>query len=137
MSHEVFTEAWAQAWHQELTASDAYREAASEWEGSILLEWKGAGEGPHPGIFADLWHGECREARVATDEDRANADFIIRTGLDGWKQILAGKVDPIFGLMTGKIELARGSVPQLMPFMNASKELVAAAARIDSIFPED
>ena len=39
------------------------------------------------------------------------------------------------GLMTGKLKLRRGSVAQLTPYMNASKELVLAATRVPSTFP--
>ena len=34
---ELFTEAWAQAYCRKLNESEAYRKAASTWEGSLAL----------------------------------------------------------------------------------------------------
>lgn len=136
MSHEVFGPEWAQAWAEELRQSEAYRKAAASWEGAIVLEMPGAGKPDARAVFADLWHGECRDARVASAEDREQAAYVIRAESKTWQKLLAGDLDPIFGLMTGKLELARGSVTSLMSFIDASKELVAAAARIESTFPD-
>ena len=52
-----------------------------------------------------------------------------------WKRVLAGDLEPIFGIMSGKLELARGSLAKLVPQIAAARELVAAAARIDTVFP--
>ena len=46
MSLEVFTDPWAQAWADELKSSDAYRQAASKWEGSLVIEMVADGDGP-------------------------------------------------------------------------------------------
>ena len=134
MSLEVFTPEWTETWAEELRTNEAYRKAAATWEGSILLEMRGLGDGPRA-VFADLWHGDCRDARLATEADLEEADYIISATVDSWKKLLAGKLDPIFGLMTGKLDLRRGSVSDLMPYMEASKQLVAAAARIEADFP--
>lgn len=136
MSYEVFTQEWAEAWSDEIRRSEAYRKAAAGWEGGILFEMPAADGSTSYAVYTDLWHGECREARVATEEDRAEADYVIRAQIKAWRKLLAGDLDPMFGLMTGKLELARGSVTSLMPFIEASKELVAAAVRIDSTFPD-
>ncbi len=132
MSYEVFSEEWARRWAEELRASDAYRAAAATWEGSLALVMTGDSE--DRSVFVDLWHGECRGARRARDDDRQEADFVIAAGVDTWKQVLAGKLEPIFGLMSGKLELERGSLAALVPQVKAATELVAAAARVDTDF---
>ena len=53
-----------------------------------------------------------------------------------WKNVLAGKTDPIVGLMGGKLKLAKGSLFALLPYAKAAKELVASAIRVDTSFPE-
>lgn len=136
MSHEVFTPQWAAAWAEELRQSEAYRKAAAGWEGAVMLEMPVAGESETRAVLADLWHGECRDVRLASAEDRQQAPYVIRGVAASWEKILTGKLDPMFGLMTGKLELTRGSVTSLMSFIEASKELVAAAARIGSTFPD-
>ena len=68
MSLEVFSAAWADEWARLLNQSAAYRAAAAAWEGSIALVMtqSSAAEAERRAVFADLWHGECRTARVAT-----------------------------------------------------------------------
>lgn len=60
---------------------------------------------------------------------------MIRAGADVWRQVLDGGLEPIFGLLAGK--LTRGSLAKLTPYARASRELVNAAARVDSSFPAD
>ena len=138
MSHEVFSATWAAAWGEELGNSEAYREAAATWEGSMLLEITGdGGQTASPrAVFVDLWHGECRAARSAEQRDLDTADYVIRAEAEIWRRVLAGDLEPIFGLMSGKLKLARGSLAKLTPYLAASRELVRAAARVDSSFPE-
>lgn len=66
MSDEIFTGEWAEAWCREVNESEAYREAAADWEGAVVLTVE-----PDPSygvetarsVWVDLRHGECREAR--------------------------------------------------------------------------
>ena len=134
MANEVFTTPWVNAWAEELARSEAYRAAAKTWEGPITLGLAGSLERV---VFLDLWHGECREARLASSEDREQAKFSIEADLATWRRVLEGELDPIFGIMSGKLKLVRGKMSGLLPFVEASKQLVAAAARIDSTFPEE
>ena len=137
MSHQAFSQEWALAWAEELRASDAYRRAAAKWEGSLALVMTYGNPQPDAGdacVFADLWHGECRSARRAGEEDREQADFVIAGGVEVWKRVLAGELEPIFGIMSGKLKLERGSLAKLVPQVAAARELVAAAARIDTVF---
>lgn len=132
MAYEVFTNAWAEAWADQLRASEAYRTAARNWQGSICLE--AVGDAPSA-VFVDLQNGDCHAARAASTEDLESADYVLSTGLDTWRSVLDGELDPLFGLMTGKLRLRRGHIAGLMPYVQASKEMVAAAGRVDTIFP--
>ena len=133
--HEVFSEPWVLAWADELRKSEAYRQAAATWEGSIALKVRDEGETAPRAVFLDLWRGECREARVADAAALDAADFLLAAGEETWKKVLDGKLEPIMGLMTGQLKLERGSVAALTPHMAASKELVAAATRVPHQWP--
>jgi len=50
--------------------------------------------------------------------------------------VLAGKTDPIVGLMGGKLKLAKGSLFALLPYAKAAKELVRSAISVDTSFPD-
>ena len=128
MSHLVFTAPWADAFAAELGRSEAYRQAAATWEGSLLLA------AASRAVFLDLHHGECRSARVATAQDEAAADFVLHAEEAVWRKVLQGELEPLFGIMSGKLQLRRGSLVRLTPYINAARELVRAAARVDTTF---
>lgn len=135
---ELFGEEWARAWGEELTKSEIYRTAAASWEGSMVF-------GMHPDeelgvttprrIFLDLWHGVCREARAAGEDDLAAAPYVITAAAAVWKEVLEGRIEPLWAVMSGRLKLARGSVARLLPYVNAAKELLAAARRVPTEFP--
>ncbi len=131
----AFSHEWAESLAQELGASDGYRAAAATWEGSLVLAIPAAGGGHGHAAFLDLWHGECRAARQASDDDRTRADFMIAADADTWRRVLARELEPIFALMSGKLKLERGSLAKLVPQAAAARELVAAAARVETVFP--
>ena len=135
MAYEVFSDAWAEQWAAEIRTSEAYRQAAAKWEGTVCLE-AADGEKATAAVFVDLWHGECRAARAATPEDLETTDYALRAGLDTWRKVLDGGLEPLLGLMTGKIKLRRGNLAGLTPYIEASKQMVAAAARVETIFPD-
>lgn len=136
---EVFTDAWAHAWGEQLRTSDEYRSAADTWEGAIALVLEadaGLGLPESRSVLLDLWHGECREARAAEPADLEGAPFVLQGAAAVWKRVLEGDLDPLFALMSGKLQLVRGSVAKMVPYARASKEMVLAARRIEASYPE-
>jgi len=139
MAAEIFTEDWAQAWHDKINANDAYKQAATRWEGAIAMVMTPDGDMGIPQermVIADLWHGDCRGAKVATATELEDVPYLIRATPTNWKSVLAGKTDPIVGLMGGKLKLAKGSLFALLPYAKAAKELVASAIQVDTSYPD-
>ena len=139
MAAEIFTDKWAQEWSRQIKANAAYRKAAANWEGAIALVMTadtGFGVTTERSVVADLWHGECRGAKAASAADLDATPYVIKATPETWKNVLAGDVDPIFGLMRGKLKLARGSVFSLVPYAVAAKELVNSASAVDTAFPK-
>jgi putative sterol carrier protein len=134
---EIMSDAWAKAWGEALNASASYRAAAASWEGALLVTVRGE---PARGIEAravllDLWHGTCRGAREASPEDLGAARFALSAGADTWVKILQGTVDPLAAVMSGALELTKGSVASLLPQVGAAKELVAVARTLQGSPP--
>ena len=132
--HDVFSPPWVDAWIAEIRGSDAYRRAAAGWEGSLALEL--LADEPRA-VLLDLWHGDCRSGQMASAAELETADYVLAADLGTWKRVLGGEIEPIFGLMSGKLKLRRGSLAKLTPYVAASKELVAAAGRVPTRFPDD
>ena len=131
----AFSDQWAEAWGAALNQSQTYREAAATWEGSIAVVAHDPPGPPGPAVFLDVWHGQCRVARVATGPDVAGADFVLEATPAAWKQVLASQMSPVMALLTGQVTLARGDLSRLLPYTAAAKELVHLAGTIDTQFP--
>ena len=69
MAYEIYTGDWARAWCGALNDSEAYAEAASDWEGALVLRVRADtsyGIEEPRSVWVDLHHGDCRGARAAT-----------------------------------------------------------------------
>ncbi len=85
-------------------------------------------------VYLDLWHGECREAKVATEGDFEKARFVIKADPFTWLDILEGKLETISAVMRGKLKLAKGGAIALTPHVRAAKELVNTVRKIESTY---
>jgi putative sterol carrier protein len=136
--YEAFTPEWAAAWHAALDASEEYRRAAATWEGAVALVMHpdpALGIAARRAVFLDLWHGTCRDARLASEADLAAAAYVIEASAGVWRDLLDGRTSPIMALMTGKLSLTRGNLAGLLPYAGAANELVSVATQIRTVFP--
>jgi putative sterol carrier protein len=138
MKLELFTEAWAQQAATVLQVSEAYKNAAKTWEGAMVMTMQADASLGIPearSVYFDLWHGECRAARAASSDDIASAPYVISADAFTWKQVLEGKLEPIAGLLRGKLKLVKGNMAVLARYVLAAKELVIGASSVETIFP--
>jgi len=139
MPAEIFTADWATLWNDAINANADYKAAATKWEGAIGMIMTADGDmgiSEERIVIADLWHGDCRGAAVGTSADLEEAPYHIKASPATWKGVLAGKTDPIVGLMGGKLKLAKGSLFALLPYAKAAKELVNSAINVDTTYPD-
>lgn len=128
---------WFQQLKMEVNRSEAYKVSAKTWEGDFFFTIE-----PGPGIkepfkvYLDLWHGECRDARVVTPEDTMKPEFIISGTLDTYRQIFKKKLDPIQALMTRKLKL-EGNMMKIMRAVKATLDLVNCCGLIDTVYADE
>lgn len=135
---EIFTADWARQWCRAIHDSEPYRRAAAGWEGSIVFVMTpdpAMGIPTRRAVFLDLHDGDCHDGRPAGDEELEAALFVLRATPAVWRRVLGRQIEPIWGLMSGKIELAAGSIAKLVPYTRAAKEMVEAAAGLPATFP--
>ena len=127
---------WLDALKKALETSQAYKEAAKNWEGDIyfVVEPDASYENRHI-MYLDLWHGECRDALAIADENEKSPKYRIVGPFTNWKQILNKKVDPVQSMMTGKIKV-KGDMAQIMKMPRAAVELVNCATAFETLFPD-
>jgi putative sterol carrier protein len=127
---------WLDSLKKALETSQAYKEAAKNWEGDIyFIVEPDASYKQRNIMYLDLWHGECREASVITDENEKSPKYRILGPFTNWKQILNKKVDPVQSMMTGKIKV-KGDMAQIMKMPRAAVELVNCATAFEAVFPD-
>jgi putative sterol carrier protein len=137
MSYEMFTHDWAVACGEQINANEDYRKAARNWHWPLVLTMTEA-----PGlslsersVYLDLFEGDCREARAARPGDAESVPYVIRADPKTWKQVLERDLEPILGLMRGKLKLAKGSLVSLLPYVAAAREMVLSAACVETRYP--
>jgi putative sterol carrier protein len=132
----AFSQSWAHSWCKALNDSGTYREVASTWEGAVALVARTVLAEP-VGVYLDLHHGECRGARIATDDDLATAAYVLEAPAAVWRELLEGRGSPVMALMTGRLSLARGELVALLPYASAARELLTLATQVETSFPAD
>lgn len=124
MSYKFPSEAWTNAFEEQINTSDAYANAAKTWEGDILLVIESGGA-----IYLDLWHGKARATEFVENPDGRAAEFKIIASMEKWQKVLAGKLDPVQGMVTRQLKL-EGNLVKIMKNVKAAQELVRCATRV-------
>ena len=126
--------AWVVALKEAINASKTYRESAKNWEGDFwfMVEPDNA-EGERKLIYLDLWHGECRDALLATSEAEHAPEFRISGTARNWQRVITKEIDPIRALMTNSLKL-KGNLAKVMRNVRAAQDLVLCAASIPTQF---
>jgi putative sterol carrier protein len=134
----VFGPEWVEAYKQQVRESFPYKKAAAAWEGDMTLFIQGRDSAlcEDRYIYMDLWHGEARDIRLVSAEEGNQAKFVITGGYERWKQVVKGTLEPIKGMMQGKLKL-RGNLAYVVRFVGAAKELVNCTTKVPTRFPDE
>ena len=131
---------WMALYRERINASADYRDAAATWEGDIAYVFEAE---PDHGLpedvwaWLDLWHGECRGAKYdVTPEEGGKAKFIIRAPYSRWKEVLAGDLDPVKGMMQGKLKV-QGDLATIVRYVRAANELVHLTSEVPTTFLDE
>ena len=117
-----------------LNANEKYAKAAKDWEGDMMYVIEGEDEDLPSGekviIYMDLWHGECREAKILFDEsEKPDCEFQVVGPESTWKKVNDGQVDPIQMIMTQQLKVM-GDLNKIMKATKAAMILAQTAASI-------
>ena len=139
MAYQFPSDEWVEAYWSAIKDSD-YSDTGSTWtKGVIALICKAypdAGLDEDQGIWLDLHQGVCRDAKVVDVATASTAPFVITGDYPRWKQVIRGKLDPIKGMMQGKLRL-KGDLPTIVRYVKAANTLVACAAKVDTLFADE
>ena len=134
------SEAWLTEYVERINASKEYAEAAATWEGDLAYVFEAEPDKGVPDdvwVWIDLYHGTCRGARFAVTQDEGEkAKFLIRAPYSRWKEVIRRELDPIKGMMQGKLKL-KGDLPTIVRYVKAANELVNIASSVATEFVDE
>ncbi|RJP35284.1 MAG: hypothetical protein C4536_01105 [Actinobacteria bacterium] len=138
------TPEWIAAYEKLVQGDAVYREAAAEWEGTVVLHSvaePGLGIERDSYILMDLWHGECRSIRPVPPEVGEAADYVLTASYWTWKGTSCGELDTNKAVMQGKIKL-KGDLSKIVRYNQASSRLGELSSQLggrwfDELNPEE
>lgn len=149
------SEEWIAAFKEKINSNPNYKESGANWEHgtiSLIMQFdqdildkmkkdpvlsKQIKEGETAvGVWLDLYHGVCKEAKRVTTEEAEKAKFVIIGEYARWKSVMKKELDPVKGMMQGKLKL-KGDLPTIVRFVKAAQDLVDSATMVDTKFVDE
>ena len=134
------SEAWLSECADKINASREYEEAAATWVGDLCFVIEAE---PDIGIPMNVWtwvdlrDGKCRDFKYGlSPEEGAKARFILRAPLARWKQVIRQELDPVKGMMSGKLKL-KGDIFTMIRHVKAAKAFVAVTGTVQTEFIDE
>ena len=127
---------WLTLYQDLINGSQEYRESSQDWEGDIAFVMEAE---PDRGVpedliaWLDLWHGECRGARMITGEEGEAAAYGISAPYSRWREVVEGRLEPVKAMVQGKLKL-RGDLAEIVRHVRAAKELVHLTTLVPTEF---
>lgn len=134
-----FTPEWVAVFEKAVQEDAEYKEVAKDWEGSVVLHVQQKSEyglDQDLYVFLDLWHGDCRSARIVPSSAGQAGDYVITGGIDRWIQVGKKELDPVKGMMQGKLKL-KGDLPTIVRNVRAASRLVDISADVGGKYPDE
>lgn len=130
---------WLSIYRDLINASADYHDAAATWEGDIAFVFEAEPDRRVPkDLWAvlELWHGTCRAGRIVDADVGADSAYVIRAPYSRWKDVLNGDLDPVKGMMQGKLKV-QGDLATIVRYVRAAHELVHLTTQVPTEFLDE
>jgi putative sterol carrier protein len=132
---------WTVAYKDALNASAAYKQAGKDWtHGVVAMVVKAdpaIGIAEDTAMWLDVHQGECRACTLMPASKAEAAAFIIVADYARWKSVIRKELDPIKGMMQGKLKLTKGHMPTIVKYVQSSRELVETTSKVPTKFKDE
>ena len=133
---------WTAAFKDAVNGNPAYKASGREWTHGVITLVVSAnpalGLAEDTCMWLDLHQGVCRDAKqVKRSEADAGSAFTIVGDYPRWKQVIRKELEPIKGMMQGKLKLAKGPLPVIVRFVQAARDLVESATMVATTFLDE
>jgi len=134
------SEQWTVAYRDSVNNDPAYKEAGKTWtHGAIAFVVSAdpsVGLKEDTAFILDLHEGVCRKAWLTNVDEAKKQPFCITGSYAQWKAVMKKQLDPIKGMMQGKLKL-KGNLPIIVKYVKAAQVLVENCGRVDTHFLDD
>ena len=131
---------WVEEYKRQINLSEDYKKAGAPWTaGAVALVVSAKPEiglSEDVGIWLDLHQGVCRDAKKVGLEEAQKAPFCITGDYARWKQVMKKELEPVKGMMQGKLKL-KGDLPTIIRNVKGAQELVECSTRIETKFLDE
>ena len=132
---------WTTAYKDAINANPAYKTAGKDWTHGVVAMMVKAdpsiGIPEDTAMWLDVHQGECRACKLTSATEAQAAAFVIVADYARWKQVIKKELDPIKGMMQGKLKLTKGHMPTIVKYVHASRELVESTSRVPTKFKDE
>jgi putative sterol carrier protein len=132
---------WAEAYKDAINSNPAYKSASKDWTHGVVAMIVKAD--PHlridedTALWLDVHGGECRGCKLVSGAAAQAASFVIVADYARWKLVIKKELDPIKGMMQGKLRLTKGHMPTIVKYVHSSRELVESTSRVPTKFRDE
>jgi putative sterol carrier protein len=132
MAYQFPSSEWLDALKEKLNNDEKYGLTAHKWEGAIVFHIEPGGPIKESEFFfIDLWHGECKGARIIENEalEELAPAFILKSPYPTFVRVLKGQLDPMQAMVTRKLKVQGNmgymmrNVPTVLEFVRCAKEI--------------
>ena len=130
MGMEFPSDEWIKALSDQLNESASYERSAKDWEGDFVFIVRPDDAYPETAyLYLGLYHGKSPSAAMVGSQDERDVEFVIGAPFSTWRRVIEGKLDPIQGMMTGRLKLS-GNLMKIMRYPKAAQEIVACCSKV-------
>ncbi|NVM30847.1 MAG: SCP2 sterol-binding domain-containing protein [Candidatus Helarchaeota archaeon] len=117
-----------------LNSSKEFEEAATGWEGDFLFTiTPDENLNEEVRMYADLWNGKCREARIIPKDEEKETVFALKGPYSKWKAMLKKETDPIRAILYEEIEF-KGDMSKVTSYLPALKLMIDILTSVETEF---
>ena len=131
---KILTKEWLDAFGDAINNNQAYKDAASWWEGDMMCVIEPSGPLDHEvRFYLGLYHGDCTGVKLLEPGEQVNPEFTLAGPYDNWVKVAKKQLDTIQAVMSGKLRL-EGNLAKLMRATRAAQEIVNSLQKVETEF---
>ena len=125
---KLFSNDWATTLKTKINRNQEYKNSSENLE--MRLAFNISTE--NRAIILELKDSECKKVHCTEEKNFVEVDFIIDADAETWQKILTKNLPPMQALLMKKLIITKGEMSDLLPYVNALKEILNSATEVET-----